>query len=242
MIENKIKAIVVEDEVLSRRRIVRLLKNNHRICILGEFEYAEQIINESALQQADLLILDINLPGINGIEFAEVIRKNQAVVFTTAYSRYAVDAFDVNAIDYLVKPISQLRLNQAICKAAEWLKYINLKSIKPEFTYLNIKNGGNVYKVEFSEILCVRSDNNHVTIMTTAREYILKNSLINLAKKLNQTEFVRCHRTCIVNINKIKKIIPSGSTKCAILEGGLNIPISRNFFKEYKNKLVNYLR
>lgn len=234
MIETKIKVIVIEDESLSRTRILRLLKDDTRVNVIASYESFNEVKDKSFLASAQILMLDINLPGMNGIDIAKLANKNQIVIFTTAYSKFAVDAFNVKAMHYLVKPISQDRLKDAITRAANFLEMNNFYQRNKAATFLKIKHAGNLIKINQEDIMCVRSDNNHVIIYTYDKEYLLKQSLTQTARQLDQDCFIQCHRTCIVNIDKIIKIVPFGSTKNAILENKIEVPLSRKFLRSHK--------
>ncbi len=232
-----IHAVVVEDEHLSRHRLCRLIREDGRIKLIGEYENAEELFSSDELNTADILFLDINLPGMNGIDLAKKLNEKQLVIYTTAYPQYAVDAFSVNASDYLVKPISQEDVSKSIKRALSILKlnFFYDKNKNPK--YIFIKHGLNNIKIYHQDIYCIKSDNNHVKIHTHEHEYLIKTSLQSLEETFNGDDFMRTHRTCIVNINKIHKIIPSGSTKVAVLDNQTIAPLSRGFWSKYSHLL-----
>jgi len=240
MISPKLNGIIIEDEALSRRRILRLLNEDHRLKIIGVYESFESIGDDEILEQAQVLFIDINLPGINGLEIAEQVNPNQIIIFTTAYSKYAVKAFNVKATDYLVKPISREQLKASVSRALETFEMTKYYLSHKHPNYITVKSGSTLVKVLAKDIFCIKSDSNHVRIKTKDQEYLVQISLKDIHKNFDNSLFVRCHRTCVLNIDTISKIIPNGSTKLAILENKLKIPLSRTFIKEYKNQLSEY--
>ncbi len=240
MSSSKLKVIIIEDEALSRSRMVRFISNDIRLKLIGEFESFEKIIDTDLILKADLFFLDINLPGINGIKAAELLNDEQIIIFTTAYSKYAFEAFVVKAFDFLLKPVSETKFKKSISRAVYKYKINQFYDKYKNSDYIYIKNGINAYKLQFNQIYCIKSDNNHVKVYTKNKEYLLKNSLNKIDNEFDSTVLIRCHRTCIVNIYKIIKIIPKGSTKVAILENNIIAPLSRLFLKSNKDILGKF--
>lgn len=202
----------------------------------------------------DVVFLDIEMPGVDGIELAEEIIKNleTEIIFITAYNKYAVDAFEVNAIDYVLKPVCENRLNLSIKRLRNRLNIAsNINdSLKNLFKNVNKKNTLSkipLYKAEkiilkdISDILVVSINTKNVKIKTEVNEcYESRQSLIYWENKLEGYNFFRCHRNYIVNLEKIIEIIPWFNNTYILKLIGLNddIPVGRKYIKDFKN-MVN---
>lgn len=218
MNEGAISTVIVEDEEQSRNRLKRLLAAfSDTIAVIGE---ADNGIDAAAIisdLRPRLLFLDIQLPGIDGLKVLEKLPYKPAVIFTSAYHQYALDAFQAIAIDYLLKPIDAAMLEKSINK----LKLVGFKqeSITEKLDYLlsttqsggpqnriPLRVGDRIDLVNPNEILYFQSDNKYTKVKTSTKEYVLDTTLLELEQKLNPTKFVRIHRGTIVNIDWIAEL------------------------------------
>jgi two-component system, LytTR family, response regulator AlgR len=200
------RILIVDDEAPARRRLRELIGDCAAVLALevigeaGDGHEALAVLNE---RRADVVLLDIRMPGMDGIELARHIQKLDtppAVVFTTAYDAYAVKAFELNAIDYLLKPIRAERLALALKKAvaSNALSATALAQLAPKArTHLSINERGRVVLVAVADIVFLRAEQKYVTVRTLAREFLLEESLIGLEQEFAQ-EFVRVHRSALV--------------------------------------------
>jgi two-component system, LytTR family, response regulator AlgR len=200
------RILIVDDEAPARRRLKELIGDcsaQLELAIAGEAGDGREALALLNEKPADVVLLDIRMPDMDGIECARHIQKLEkppAVIFTTAYDAYAVKAFELNAIDYLLKPIRGERLAAALKKAAaaQALSAATLAKIAPKSrTHLSINERGRIVLVPLAEVLFLRAESKYVTVKTAARDYLSEESLINLEEEFAQT-FVRVHRSALV--------------------------------------------
>lgn len=197
-----INIIIADDEAPARNRLRDLLADITNTQVVGEAHNGKQAIELAALHAPDLLLLDIRMPLMDGLEAAQHAQKlspKPLVIFTTAYENYAIQAFDLNAIDYLLKPIRLERLQTAIAKvqALKPAQLDALKPLKPQRSHLSIYERGRVILLPLEEVIYFRAEQKYITVRTLAREYLLEESLNQLESEFNQ-QFIRLHRNCLV--------------------------------------------
>jgi DNA-binding LytR/AlgR family response regulator len=199
--KNKHTCLIIDDEPLAIKVIQEHLENfsNQFECI-GTFTKpieAMPLLNKGGI---DILFLDINMPSISGIEFLKAIPNQPYVIFTTAYREYAVEAFDLNALDYLVKPISTGRFLKAINK------FLSIEQIQTTIRkeIIHIKADKKNYNIPAENILYIEGVDNYIKIKTTSNSLICYESLAGMEKELPADTFIRIHRSFIININRIE--------------------------------------
>src|ERR1700733_1131660 len=183
----------------------------------------------------DVLFLDIQMPDINGIEFSRIInKKNTAVVFTTAFSEYAVEGFNVDAIDYLLKPIEYDRFLKSMYKAKEYIAYTNSQELADG--YIFVKSDYQMVKINLKDILYIEGLDDYIKISLPQKSVLTLMTLKTITQKLPPKEFLRVHRSYIVPISKIANV-----SKSKIKIGDKEIPIgisySESFFAEMDKKM-----
>jgi len=224
-----IKCIVVDDEPLAREAIKVYIAKMPELEFVEECENALQAIACLRNKHIDLVFLDIEMPEIDGISFLQMFKHAPSVIFTTAYRNYAVEAFDLDVIDYLLKPISFDRFVSAINKYFERTNIsINAKTeLKKETaSYLNVKADRKIYKIEISKIQYIESLKDYVKIVCSNESIVTHDSLSNMETFLNEYGFIRIHRSFLVAIAMIK----SFDAESVFLENN-QLPISRSFRK-----------
>jgi two-component system, LytTR family, response regulator len=216
--ETLIHSIIVEDEEHSRNRLRRLLaKWNQEIEIIGEAGDGPDALKIIADLRPDLIFLDIQLPGIDGFTVLEKLPYQPAVIFTTAYHKYALDAFKAIAIDYLLKPIDEESLEKAILKLkkvgyrqdriVEKLDYLILNSQSSSYNNkIPCKVGDKIDLIDPEKILFFQADSKYTTVKTIDREYLIDTPLFEIERKMNPKMFMRIHRSTIVNLEWIAEI------------------------------------
>lgn len=224
-----IKCLVVDDEPLAREAIKVYIEKMPDLELVDECENALQAMASLRQKQVDLIFLDIEMPEIDGISFLQMLKNIPGVIFTTAYRNYAVEAFELDAIDYLLKPISFDRFVASINKYYE--RTNNLASAPSEFkketlNYLNVKADRKTYKIDISKIQFIESLKDYVKIVCTDQSIVSHDSLSNLEAYLSEHGFIRIHRSFLVAIGKIK----SFDAESVFLENN-ELPISRTFKK-----------
>ena len=197
-----LKILIADDEAPARNRLRDLLGDIPDIHIVAEAKNGQEALALANEFTPDIILLDIRMPVIDGIEAAQHLQKltkPPAIIFTTAYDNYAIQAFDMNAVDYVLKPIRLERLQTAINKARtlQPKQLEALKPLSPRKTHLSINERGRVLLVPIADIIYLRAELKYITVRTTEREYLLEESLTHLEQEFSQI-FIRLHRNCLV--------------------------------------------
>jgi DNA-binding LytR/AlgR family response regulator len=227
--------IAVDDEPLALELIKKYIAKIYFLELKGVFTdpfEAKKILEATNI---DILFLDIQMPDINGIEFSKIInKKNTAVIFTTAFSEYAVEGFNVDAIDYLLKPIEYDRFLKSVYKAKEYLDYITNQEIQDG--YIFVKSDYQMAKVNLKEIIYIEGLDDYIKIYLPQKSILTLMTLKTISQKLPSKEFVRIHRSYIVPISKIENISKS-KVKIGDKEIPIGISYSESFFAVMDKKM-----
>jgi DNA-binding LytR/AlgR family response regulator len=229
-----INCIVIDDEPLARKGLKEYIADIDFLNFTGEFDNplkAEELISRG---EAQLLFLDIQMPKITGLDFFKTLQHPPPVIFTTAYPQYALEGFEVNALDYLVKPISFERFLKSVLKAKEFyeVRGTNIKEAVSS-DYFFIKADNKLVKILFDEVLYVEALQNYVIIHTPSRKYMTYLTFKSVEDYLPADKFLKVHKSFIVAAAKIDTI--EGND---IRIGLQHIPISRNQKDEVMDKLL----
>lgn len=233
-----INCIIVDDEPIAREILESHLLKIEAINIVATCKNAIEAFNELNSSAIDLIFLDINMPEISGLSFVKSINKNIKVIFTTAYREYAVDGFNLQAVDYLLKPISFERLLQAVNKYLdENITVLNefeqdMKEVLSDFIF--VRSDRKMVKINFSEIDYIESFSDYIKIHLEDKIIVTRETISNIEAKLPQKEFLRIHRSFIVSIAKIESF-----TNEFIEIRKKAIPISRSYKKDVLSRLEN---
>ncbi len=236
------KAIIIDDERLARNELKRLLENFPKIEIIAEAANAEEAIPLIEDLQPDLIFLDIQMPGKNGFELLEAIEgKVPEVIFTTAYDEYALKAFEYNALDYLLKPIEQHRLAEAIVRIEE--EHLHDIQRKSDLKLLNesdqvfVKDGEKCWFVKLGKVRLFESMGNYVRLHFDDQKPMILKSLNSLEERLEPKTFFRTNRKHIINLQFIDKIEPwfSGGLLVTLRGHSEKIEISRRQSIKFKD-------
>ena len=203
----KIKVIIVDDERLSREELKRALKAYEDFVLIGEAENADDAKDLIETEMPDLIFLDIEMPEKSGFDLLESLDNVPAVLFTTAYNQYAVQAFEVNALDYLMKPIREERFAQAIEKIRNTIKlksYLNNSVEKDQKIF--IKDGEKRFFIELDEIYLIESLENYTRLFFQGKKALQRRSLCQWEEMLDENIFFRINRTKIINIKYIQEV------------------------------------
>ncbi|MGM9511127.1 LytR/AlgR family response regulator transcription factor [Larkinella sp. GY13] len=225
---NPIHCLIVDDEPIARDIIQTYCSHFPNLKVVASCSNALEAKAELQKQPIDLLFLDINMPVLNGISFLKTLRNQPQVIFTTAYKEYAVDAFDLSAIDYLLKPFSLERFMVAVDKALERLQPnpVSIQEITEKNTedYLFVKTDGKIYKIFYSDLLYAEASGNYTKIITTQNTILPGMTFSSFEKLLPKSRFLRVHRSFLINKSKITHI--EGNR---IFIGKNEIPIGSNY-------------
>lgn len=212
--ETPLRLLVVDDEAPARRRLCEVLEDcSHQLPlqVVGESDNGVDALETAQRERLDALLLDIRMPGMDGIEVAQHLQKLHrppAVIFTTAYDNYACQAFEVNAVDYLMKPVRAERLVAALGKARNLTQSTldALRQAHPKArTHLSLSEKGKLRLVPVEDILYLKAELKYTTVKTIEREYLLEESLVKLESEFGD-RFLRIHRNCLVGKDLVEQV------------------------------------
>jgi two-component system LytT family response regulator len=243
------RALIVEDEPISRNRLRELLGHVDWIECVGEAADGKSAVKMIDELRPDLLFLDIEMPGMNGIEVLSRITHDPAVVFTTAYDRYAVTAFELEALDYLLKPFGAKRLETALARvrkslhgdpefpAAERARAA-LASRDP-FTRIFIRDRGRIIPIAVDTIDRLEAEDDYVGVHTGGKRYLVYLSMSEFEARLDPQRFVRIHRSHIVNLDKVAAFLPQDGGRLVIeMKDGARLMASRTRARELRHLAI----
>ncbi|SDM86205.1 LytR/AlgR family response regulator transcription factor [Pedobacter antarcticus] len=200
---NPISCIITDDEPYARKGLQGYIEKIDFLELRGSCEDAIELSDLLSHQPVDLLFLDIQMPFISGIEFLETVQNPPKVIFTTAFEQYAIQGFELEVIDYLLKPISYDRFIKAAWKARN---YFELKQCKDQLPYLFVKTNGRLEKIVFDDILFIEGMENYVAIYCRDKKIITLSTIKALLEKLPVKRFIQTHKSYIASINNIDSI------------------------------------
>ena len=239
-----LKAYIVEDEPLAREELKYLLTESKQVEIVGEADCLKDAIKDISKHQPDLVFLDIDLEGDNGLDVAKsllLLKPSPAIVFATAYDEYALQAFELNAIDYILKPFDEERIRKTLEKIIQVGKIGNEKrpfqyiSNKVKSEKIAVLVDEKIVLLENNSIIFLEAFEGKCKVKTMNDEYIVSDSLVVVEKKLNNNQFMRVHRSFIVNMDHIVEIHPwFNSTYNVLLKDQSQVPVSRTYVKDFK--------
>jgi two-component system, LytTR family, response regulator len=249
-------ALIVDDEPLARERIRTLLAEEPDVEIIGEAANGQEAVRLIRERRPDLLFLDVQMPGLDGFGVIEQLDPDHApsVVFVTAYDEYALQAFEVHALDYLLKPFNRTRFQKTLRRAREQVlsrangdvgrRLVNLlesvRAPKKQLDRIIVRTAGRVVFLPVKEIDWIEAAGNYVKINVGREQHVLRETLKNLEAKLDTEQFVRVHRSTIVNVERIREIQPLfHGDQIAILRDGTRITCSRSFSDRLEAVLRN---
>ena len=237
--KNTYKALIIDDEPTAREILESHLQKIDLIEVVGSCKNAMEGFSKLNETQVDLIFLDINMPEISGLQFAKTIDKNTKLIFTTAYREYAADGFDLQAVDYLLKPISLERLIKAINKflgESIPLESVSEKEIQAENNdFIFVRSDRKMIKIDFKDILYIESLSDYLKIHTAERTITTRETISNIETKLPHKNFLRCHRSFIVSIPRIESF-----TNEYIEVNKTAISISRSYRTTVLKRLDNF--
>jgi len=209
------RVLIVDDEPLACERIRTLLRGEPDVEIAGECHDGKSAVERIRRLVPDLIFLDVQMPEMNGFEVLQMLETVPPVIFVTAFDEFAVKAFEVHALDYLLKPFDRERFQKALARArhsdmAEKLRGLlaHLREHKPYLDRLVVKTGGRVVFLAADEIDYVEAEGNYVRLHVGRESYLLRQTISNLDSQLDPAAFVRIHRSTIVNLSRVKELHP----------------------------------
>lgn len=241
-----IRTLIIDDVQLARERLKRCLAGEPEVEIVGECNNGTRAVESIRTLSPDLIFLDVQMPALDGFGVLEALKGGRvpAVIFVTAYNEYAIPAFDVNALDYLLKPVDCARLSKAVARAKSQLAQPSgddldtrframLEDIKASSKFLKrltIKLTGHTILLPTDEIDWLESYGNYLKVHAGRESHLIRGTMQSLEAKLDPETFVRVHRSAIVNIEKIKQIYPrSNGDQDLVLQNGQQLMLSRKY-------------
>lgn len=239
-----LRILIIDDEPLARSRIADLLAEESGVEIIGECRNGLEAVQSIQEKKPDLVFLDVQMPGLNGFEVLRALEPSQipAVIFVTAYDKHAIEAFDVHAVDYLLKPYQPERFKRALARArqtlqsgtsalAEQLAHL-LEANKPSDTTLarfSVKVGGKTQFIAVKDVDWIEAAGNYLVLHQARENHVVRETLAGVESKLPPGLFVRISRSALVNVERVKEIEPGGADSHVLtLHNGTKLPVTRS--------------
>jgi len=243
-----IKTIIVEDEKLARDLIKDYLRNHEDFELIGEYEDGFSGLKAINEMKPDLIFLDIQMPKLTGFEMIEVLEHHPAIIFTTAYDQFALKAFEHNALDYLLKPYSKDRFDEAIGKARERVQSGDKDSIarlvehrdeqEVEIHRVVVKSRSRINVIPVEDIIYLEAQDDYVMIYTSQSKHLKQKTMKFFEAHLPLEDFVRIHRSYIVKLSEIAQMqLYEKESYIVILKNGVKLPVSKSGLPKLKKKL-----
>ncbi len=251
MTTEKIRTILVDDEYLARQMSKEYLADYPNIEIIGECSSGKQAVKAINSLQPDLIFLDVQMPELSGFGVLNKLEKIPFVIFSTAYDKYALQAFEVNAVDYLLKPYDRQRFNQAVQRVLERIEnnapsneqlqsLINsIQMDKADTKRLWIKENGSLKPLKLQEIDWIEAMDDYACLHVGKANHLVNHTMRELEAKLGDKMFMRIHRSTIVNLDSIQQLRPIGDGSYqVILKDGTELSLSRGQAKKLKKLVI----
>ena len=252
-----IRALIVDDEPLPRERIRTLLAEHREVELIGECQDGQEAVSTILTRRPDLVFLDIQMPALDGFEVIRAISGEYlpAIIFVTAFDEYAIRAFEVNAIDYLLKPINAARFNQAMLRAIarlvqpaasgtpgpdrHFLDFVEkLRAEQRYTTRFVVRSGSKISFVRTSDIDWIDAADNYVRFHISGREHLIRETLKSVESQLPPDVFVRVHRSIIINLDRIESIEPHFHGEYVVtMKDGEKLTTSRSYSERLRTLL-----
>ncbi|MEO9483781.1 MAG: LytTR family DNA-binding domain-containing protein [Ekhidna sp.] len=251
-----IRAVIVDDEYLARQRILKLLEAHPEIKVVDEAKNGTLAVKAINLKEPDLVFLDVQMPDFDGFEVVKKIKPSQLpyIVFTTAFDSYAIQAFNIHALDYLLKPIDEDRFNESIQKLRKYFEVLKTSAFneklmrmvkdfeRPQNTFISqitIADRGWEHDVELDDVLYIEANGNYVNLQTMDKSHLYRSTMNTLSEQLNPDDFLRIHRSIILNRRYISKCTYISNNEYAfVMKDGKTLQSGRS----YRQDIMQYLR
>ncbi len=243
-----IKTLIVDDEELARSILIEYLKSYPDMEVAGEFADGFSALKAIRELNPDLVFLDVQMPKLNGFEVLELLDETPGIIFTTAYDHYALKAFEINAVDYLLKPFSEERFREAVEKAAGRLKsdkrggfaglQEHIDKTAGTISRVVVKTKGEIRVIPASEIIFLEAQDDYVMICANSGKFLKQKTMKYFDDHLSKDEFTRVHRSYIVRTDQIIRLEPYGKNSwIAVLKGSYKVQVSRSGYALLKEIL-----
>lgn len=227
------KVLIIDDEPLARSLVKEYLQAYPDLEVVAECNNGLEGLKAIQEHKPDLIFLDVQMPRINGFEMLELVEDPPAVIFTTAFDEYALKAFDAHAVDYLLKPFTPERFDQAVKKWKETTPTAALLETAAQVSPIQsnrivVKSGSHIKIIPVHEVHYLEASDDYVKVHTAEGAFLKSQTMGHFEKMLNAEQFVRCHRSYIINVHGITRIDPyEKDSHVAVLKNGVKIPVSK---------------
>ena len=252
---SKIRALIVDDEPLARRRIKSLLAHDQSVEVIGECSDGYKAVTSISELNPDLVFLDVQMPAMDGFEVIKTISAEQmpTVIFVTAYDQYALKAFEVNALDYLLKPFDRRRFQKTLERAKAMIRGLKNGNVNNQLLSLLddlrreqkipdrfiIKSGGRVVFLRVEEIDWMSTVGNYVRLQVGRDSHLMRETMTGMESKLDPVSFMRIHRSTIVNLDRVKEVQPWAKGEyVVIMRDGTRLIMSRRYRERLNERLT----
>jgi two-component system LytT family response regulator len=240
-----IRALLVDDEPLALGRLRNMLETEFGVDVVGEAETAAAALTLASSLAPDVVFLDIRMPKVSGLELVSRFRPRPVIVFTTAYPEFAVDAFDESAIDYLVKPVLPERLGRTMNRLRNELVRRQSEGSgtppPPRATVaerIAVRTRSEVIFIDVAEICWIGAEGNYSRVHTATKSYLMRELINSIAQRLDPAMFVRVHRSSIVNVNQIVKLVTTRATgNTVVLTNGTSVRVGASYREDLERVL-----
>ena len=242
----KYKVIIIDDEQLARQLIKKYLDEFSEVEVLDECENGFDAIKAIQEKKPDFIFLDVQMPKLNGFEMLELLNDPPEIIFTTAYDQYAIKAFELNAVDYLLKPFSLERFRSAVTKTFEKISHtkpspaayhdlLSSKNIDEKLDKILIKDAARIHVIPIEEVEIIEAQDDYVLVHTANKKYLKQKTMKYFEEHLDQTDFIRIHRSYIVASKSIKEIeLLEKETYRVTLHNSKKLPVSKTGYQKLK--------
>ncbi|CAN5330096.1 LytTR family DNA-binding domain-containing protein [soil metagenome] len=228
----KIKCVITDDEPVARKGIQGYIEKISFLELVGVCENAMVLNDLLKVKEVDLLFLDIEMPYMNGVELLQSLTKRPKIIFTTAYEKYALQGFELEAIDFLLKPISFERFLKAANKAHELFRNSEGGTTGQDFVF--VKSENKLVRIQWDEVYYIKAMENYVCLHTKSKRYIIHATMKSVAESISSVKFLQVHKSYIIQTSKI-----TGINGNVIELDAFQIPVSRNYKDGLMDKVVN---
>ena len=247
-----IQTLIADDEVLARNKLRYLLDGEPDIEVVGEGSNASEVIDLVGATSPQLLFLDVKMPGMNGLEVVEQLARGDQpvphIIFTTAYDQYALQAFEIRAIDYLLKPFTAERLQMAVQRVREQIEFTELSAGRSQknpkekngyTTRLVFKSRGRILFLSVTDIRWIGAEENYVRICASHETHLLRETMASMEQKLDPNSFLRVHRSAIVNLKYVREVRTEAQGDFVVqMVDGQKVPMSRSYHARIRELLA----
>jgi two-component system LytT family response regulator len=241
----KQNVLIIDDEAPARLLIRQYLEGNNHFEIIGECDNGLEAVTAINNLEPDLVFLDIKMPGLSGLQVVQEIVHVPQIIFTTAYDQYALKAFDANATDYLLKPYTRERFKKALSKILHYTRpnleearrvaeQLTGKTTPETVNTILVESGSKLISLELRDVICIEADKDYTWMHTAAKSFLSNYGISQLEQRLSPAQFLRVHRSFIVNISHIREVHKEGSSAQLIASNGKVINVSRTYMPELK--------